>query len=898
MNTPRTLLLLLSLAGCSAEMAGPSGPSKPQDGALTPAALTLSVSASPTVASVGQELRLEVTVRNSGEATASSVVPTTPKLSGSGLAVVTTAPNPLDIAGGQTQRFTFVYTATDPGALTFEVGAAGIDLEHDRDVIAATQSASVMVESAAMLRVESLAVPPSALVGSTFTVTLVVANDGSSLARGVSPEPLTLSNPGAATLVSGPTPATADLERGTSVSFAWTYRATGRGATRFTGGARGLDGNSLAQLEAEPLESSTLVVETAAALEVTMSIPSSVSRGQSFTATLLVRNTGGATALGVVPNPLLPASTTVSGTAAAVATVAPAPADIPGGGTVAFTWTYLASGTGTLSLAAGARGTDRVTGQVINAPAASSDTATVLAPSSLVITSLQLPSTISRGEPFELTMVVRNNGTAAVTGVLPNPNPATLVATGGAGARSSTTLTPQTIAVGASATFTFSYTENGTAPGTLAFTAGARGMTGTTAVNANPTSSNLALVVVPPSFVIDSVTVPARLSRGQSFDAVVVVRNSGGSAATGVLPTLTVASSGGAEATPVAALPLTIAGGMTASFTFPLVERGTGPGTLQLTATATGTDAANGQPITSPPETSRTVTVETAAALTVTAFSAPATIPRGTGFALSMTVRNTGEAAARSVLPIPSPPTATVTGGVVVTTATVVTPVTIPGNSTQTFTWLYTESGTAPGTVAFTGGVQGLDVNSGEALTVSAQASNASSVEVPTGCNGSALYAGFGGRSLDGDRADQMVGKNRLRVKPYPMLVTDYSRVLGSTPSFIQNQGQTFNQPGARWADEQELSAVSLYQAFGASFQGCLAFTGTGAQFSANPTTATAEAQCAALQRRFWSRVPSAAETASCVAFATSAVNNDANPRRRWAYACAAVLTSTGFLAQ
>jgi hypothetical protein len=263
-----------------------------------------------------------------------------------------------------------------------------------------------------------------------------------------------------------------------------------------------------------------------------------------------------------------------------------------------------------------------------------------------------------------------------------------------------------------------------------------------------------------------------------------------------------------------------------------------------------------------------------------------------------MTVRNSGQAAARNVIPLPSPPTATATGGVLVSTATTVTPVTIAGNSTQTFTWLYTESGTAPGTVAFSGGVQGIDVNSGMASTVPVQSSNSAPVAVPTGCNGSALYAGFGGRSLDGDRLDQMVGKNRLRVKPYPMLVTDYGRVLGTTPAFIQNKGQTFNQPGPRWADEQELSAVSLYQAFQASFQGCLTFTSTGAQFSANPTTATANTQCAALQKRFWSRVPTAAETASCVGFATSAVNNDTNPRRRWAYACAAVLTSTGFLAQ
>ena len=89
-----------------------------------------------------------------------------------------------------------------------------------------------------------------------------------------------------------------------------------------------------------------------------------------------------------------------------------------------------------------------------------------------------------------------------------------------------------------------------------------------------------------------------------------------------------------------------------------------------------------------------------------------------------------------------------------------------------------------------------------------------------------------------------------------------------------------------------------MYQAFQASFQGCLTYTGTAAQYAANPTAATANTECANFQTNFWSRTPSAAETAACVTFATSAVNNDANARRRWAYACASVLTSTGFLAQ
>jgi hypothetical protein len=495
-------------------------------------------------------------------------------------------------------------------------------------------------------------------------------------------------------------------------------------------------------------------------------------------------------------------------------------------------------------------------------------------------------------------MVVQNTGTATVTDVLPTPAPPTQTSTGGVSAMTATTPAAQTLAAGASATFVWRYTESGGSVGTVSFTAAARGTAGGAPLTSALASSNLGVVVDAPALVVESVTVPQRVSRGQAFDAVVTVRNTGGMTITAVVPSLTVAATGAALATVVDPTPLTLAAGAARPFTFRVTETGTGTGTLLLSAVASGTDGSTGQLVRSVAVASRAITVQTAAALTVTAFRVPASVTRGASFAVSMTVSNAGEAAARNVVPLPSPPTATVTGGVRVSTASTATPVTIPGNGSQTFTWTFTESGTGPGTVAFSAGVQGLDANSGAMVAVPVQSSNSAPVAAPTGCNGSALYSGFGGRSLDGDRLDQAVGTNRLRVKPYAMLVTDYNRVLGVTPAAIVGQAATFNQAGPRWNIEPELSAVSMYQAFQASFQGCLTLTSTGTQFAANPTAATAATQCDALQRRFWARAPTAAETNACATFATSAVNNDTNPRRRWAYACAAVLTSTGFLTQ
>lgn len=284
------------------------------------------------------------------------------------------------------------------------------------------------------------------------------------------------------------------------------------------------------------------------------------------------------------------------------------------------------------------------------------------------------------------------------------------------------------------------------------------------------------------------------------------------------------------------------------------------------------------------------------AALSVTAFTAPATVLRGTTFSIALTVSNTGQTAANQVLPNPLQPTATATGLVKVTVTSTPTAVSIPAKSSHTFSWTVSEMGTGVGTVSFSAGVSGVDASSGAVLTVGPVTSAVATVTTAPSCNGSLAYVGLGSRSLEADRVDNPVGTDRRQVKPYSMLPSEYARVLGSTPTTILNQGKTFNEPVARWHEPAELAAVSLYQAFQAAFEGCLTFTATAAKFAVNPTSTTAPTECAAFQQAFWSRVPTSAETSACASFATSAVNNDVDPRRRWAYACAAVLTSTGFL--
>ncbi|HUS68625.1 MAG TPA: hypothetical protein VMZ28_29015, partial [Kofleriaceae bacterium] len=557
-------------------------------------------------------------------------------------------------------------------------------------------------------------------------------------------------------------------------------------------------------------------------------------------------------------------------------------------------------GTGSMTFTAGARGQDSNNAAVVASAASLSTAAQVLAPAALTVTSFTAPGQVNRAQPFAITMTVKNNGGATANNVVPFPIAPTATVTEGAGAVTSSAPAAQNIAAGASATFTWDYVENGTAPGSIRFTGAARGTSaaGGAVVSANSTQTNLTLVVSPPALVVESVNVPAKVSRGQSFPVTVAVRNGGGSPASGVVPSLQLAITGGAAATMGAApTAVTLAGGARTTYTYMFTENGSASGTLRVTAGASGTDQ-TGAATSATPLQSIATTVETPAVLTVTGFVLPGSLERGKTFALSMTVTNSGQAAASGVVPVPAPPMAMVTGGVMVMTTSPQSAVTVPGGGSQTFTWLYSESGSASGTLAFTGGASGVDANSGKAAAAAAKTSNAASVATLTGCNGSALYSGFGGRSLDGDRLDQVAGTDRLRIKPYTALVAEYNRVLGATPSFITGQNQTFGEAPARWSSEQELSAVSMIQAYKAAFQGCLTFTASATAYAANPTTTTATTECAKFQTRFWSRIPTATETNACVAFATGTANNDANPRRRWAYTCAAVLTSVGFLAE
>jgi hypothetical protein len=864
------------------------------------AGLELSLAPLSPVVSVGQRFTLEVQVRNIGGALASGVAPASPFQLGVGHAVLVNPPNPgiADIAAGDAKLFRFEYEAVDPGGVTFEVQADGTDIANDHSINAQPQQTQLVVQSAAMLQVLSIDAPAQANVGSDVTVKVTVSNGGQADAKELAFN-LSATGAGQGNLMGGPPPAMA-LNGGASGTFDFTFRPTVAGPIIFQALVMGVDGNSRLPVTAEGLGLRPLEIDSPAALSAMASLPNAVSTGQVFVASLVVNNTGTAVARNVTVAAGGPVLNTLTGTAAAtIGGAAPAPVDIPGGGSFTFRWNLTAAGQGSLQFSAAVTGSDANSNAPIASGNVTSNAAQVLAPTALVVSGVAAPATIGRGQPFNVTVSVRNNGGTAANNVSPTPSPLTVNATGGAQVTLTQAPAAQAIAAGATATFTFGYVETGSGTGNLAFSSGAGGVSATTGaqVIAPAVQSPLVQVVNGPALLVESVVAPARVSRGQSFNVAVTVRNTGGAAATAVRPALTFTTAGGATVTP-GALPaaVNLAGGARSTFNFPVTAGTTSSGTAVASALASGTNSLSGLVVNSTALAGGNIAVQAPARLTVGSFTVPATVSRGGTFAVALRITNAGEADALNVVPVPSPPTATVTGGVVVGTTSSATAVTILGGQSQTFTWTFTETGTAPGTLAFLAGAQGNDANTNAVITLAPAPSNSASVETPVGCNGAALYTGLGGVSLDGDRLDILPGTDRSRVKPYAIMPGEYQRVLGTTPSRINNQNGTFDAPPARWANEQQLSAISLYQAYVAAFQGCLTYTASAAAYSANPTTATATTECANMQRRFWSRVPTAAESSACVTYATSTQNDDPAPRRRWAYVCSSVLASAWFL--
>lgn len=170
-----------------------------------------------------------------------------------------------------------------------------------------------------------------------------------------------------------------------------------------------------------------------------------------------------------------------------------------------------------------------------------------------------------------------------------------------------------------------------------------------------------------------------------------------------------------------------------------------------------------------------------------------------------------------------------------------------------------------------------------------------SNEQEPVVCEQVRSYKGFAGTPLETGRLEIDPGSDRIRMKPFVALATEYERALGVAEVNTTSAAATFGRAPARWYVEPQASANTVYAAFALAYSACTQKT-TSADFAEAPNANNAQRLCRDFAAAAWHREPTADEITTCATFATDKTNAADAPAKRWAYTCAAVLTASGFL--
>jgi len=167
----------------------------------------------------------------------------------------------------------------------------------------------------------------------------------------------------------------------------------------------------------------------------------------------------------------------------------------------------------------------------------------------------------------------------------------------------------------------------------------------------------------------------------------------------------------------------------------------------------------------------------------------------------------------------------------------------------------------------------------------------------PPVCEPTRTYLGFGGAALEASRPAIAAGSDRVRLKPFTALATEYAKALGLASFDTKAYAATFGRPPARWFDEPEASANTVYAAFALAYEACTQHTLAPVEFGDAPSATSAGLACREFVRRAWHREATDDEATACVTYTVDQTIPSDPARKRWAYSCAAVLSASGFLA-
>ena len=668
---------------------------------LPPAQLAASAEA-PLQVSTGQTFTLLVTVSNAGGVTARGVSPSI-VLGGTAAATVAALPPTQDVPGGESRTFAWSVLATQPGTLTVNGGVQGLDEVSQRPVASVPVPVQTLVQQHSALEVApAWPAQLSFSVGQTVSLTLVVTNAGAATALGVSFGEPAGTHP-ALQLVSSP-PAQ-DIPGGmTSRNFTWVYQAAQPGQTApIDSGGAGTDENDQLSVYCGSASWPAVTIETPAQIAgAATAAPAQVTVQQTFSVALRATNVGQATAVAVTP------TLRQSGTGAASVSLAPVPADIPGGASADFVWTMTATAAGSIAFSLDASAVDVNSGTTVQMTTVGTAPVIVQTPPSLSAIASATPAQASTGQPIQLELAVTNAGQATAAGLVP-----TDPVVNGSYARLLTGPAPQDVPGGATRSFLWTYAVDTAGSVDFSVSASGRDQNNGAAVQVPTTSSNPVTVKTAAFLEASAAVVPLQVSTGQEVTVRADVTNVGEADALAVSATAT--PSGTATATVVGS-PVAQDIPAHATRTFSWTFQTTSAGTLGFDTSARGTDALSGTPVAVSASTAP-ATVQAPAALTALAQLTPAQASTGQTLTLRLDVTNGGQATAAGV-------TATASGGAGIATQTAAPqPQDIPGGATRSFLWTY--QATASGTLQLSASASGADANSG--APVSAAPSSASS---------------------------------------------------------------------------------------------------------------------------------------------------------------------------
>jgi hypothetical protein len=284
----------------------------------TPAALSATVSIyddSDLQYSIGQTIKVKMTVTNTGEAQANTVAPSAITLAGTSAgSTLSTGPTPAsaNITGGTSQDFVYTYATTDAtaGTINFAGSASGTDANTTNAVSSSSSTSSNgTIQTVAVFSIQTVSTTPTTVsrAQTSVSISYTVNNTGQATAN-IGSASLTFKD-GTLTdrtadytiTASGVNPTT--ISGGSTATLTFSVNVSGTattGAITIDGTISGTDynaGTAISDTSAATTDSFT--VQTAASLSITSITTASttVTQGQSgISVTMTVENTGQATA--------------------------------------------------------------------------------------------------------------------------------------------------------------------------------------------------------------------------------------------------------------------------------------------------------------------------------------------------------------------------------------------------------------------------------------------------------------------------------------------------------------------------------------------------------------------------------------------------------------------------